>query len=357
MKLKMILLAAAMVLLTACTEGGAPENSGTEQSEPVTSSTTTEENTTTEATTTEAVTTTEEEVKEPYPEETSPAEDFKYVVSEMYYGTGINEIIITGYLGTSAEVIIPEEIEDAPVVKIADSAFQDNTLIASVTVPESVHTIGAKAFKDCTNLVTVTLYNHKSLTLGQFAFHQCESLTSINLPDYMNAIPTLAFAACTSLTEITIPKSIIFIDEAAFISCESLTTVNISEGEGIVALETIFDMAFVDCPSLQSIYIPSTVKDVGSMAFAHCKSLTDVTIADGVENIHSGAFLGCTALTGINIPAGTNLIGDCVVGYRYQEKDDGSTELVVDPDFTITCAAGSPAEKYAIENGIAYVTI
>lgn len=347
MRLKFILLAAA-ALLTACSTGDTTVNTDDKQPDPITS--TTEK--TTAAEETADVTATEEPVKEPYPE-ANPEEDFEYFMEEMYYGG--YEVRIKGYNGSSPDVVIPETIEDWPVVEIGKAAFKDNTLITSVTVPESVDTIGQEAFYGCKGLVAVTLYNHDSLRLGVSAFHYCESLTSINLPEYMDGIPVLGFACCSSLTQIDIPGNIYYIGDSAFISCTSLSRVGIYEGEKIFGLEKIGPYAFADCPALESVYIPSTVEKVELMAFGLCRSLSDVTIADGVQEIHAGAFFDCRAMTELTVPDSVVSIGEGSIGFQLVEGSEIDYEPV--PSFTLYCSAGSAAEEYAIEYDVPYTII
>ena len=129
--------------------------------------------------------------------------------SGFTYGISIDNegkpyITITGYTGSSTNVVIPSSInvngEDIPVKVIADNAFYDNDTITSVTIPDSVTAIGDYAFYYCSNLKTVTISENSQLTsIGDFAFGDCSSLTSIYIPDSVTAIEGHAFRNCSNL--------------------------------------------------------------------------------------------------------------------------------------------------------------
>lgn len=98
---------------------------------------------------------------------------------------------------------------------IAGGAFEYCFSLKSVTIPNSVTSIGWGTFKDCTSLTAVTI--PKSVTsIRNYAFMGCESLTSVTIPNSVTSIGGRAFEGCTSLTSVTIPKSVKWIGENAF---------------------------------------------------------------------------------------------------------------------------------------------
>jgi hypothetical protein len=107
-----------------------------------------------------------------------------------------------------------------------------------------------------------------------------------------------AFADCTSLKSINIPSTVIVIGERAFSGCSQLWNVELSEG-----LKRIDNHAFRDCTSLVSIRIPSTVKVISSGAFFACHQLVNVELCEGLECIDQRAFCSCTSLQSIRIPS------------------------------------------------------
>ena len=144
-------------------------------------------------------------------------------------------------------------------------------------------------------------------SIGNYAFYECSSLTSIEIPSGVTSIGSEAFNACSSLTSIEIPSGVTSIGGSAFSGCSSLT--NISFGENS-QLTSIVDGAFYGCSSLTSIEIPSGVTSIGSEAFRDCFSLTIIEIPSGVTSIGNGVFGDCYSLTGIEIPSGVTSIGD-----------------------------------------------
>ena len=109
------------------------------------------------------------------------------------------------------------------VTSIGDSAFFDCTSLTSVTIPDSVTSIGEYAFYNCTSLTSVTIPNSVT-SIGEYTFYNCTSLTSVAIPDSVTSIDWYAFYNCTSLTSVTIPDSVTIIGGGAF-DCTSLTDV------------------------------------------------------------------------------------------------------------------------------------
>ena len=128
-------------------------------------------------------------------QQTANAENgFEYTV------TG-DEATITGYTGPAKNIVIPSELGGKPVTVIGNEAFQEKTTITSVTIPEGVTSI------------------------EDYAFENCTSLTEVKIPKGVKSIGEAAFGNCSSLTEVTIPKSVTSIGDAAFYNCDALKTV------------------------------------------------------------------------------------------------------------------------------------
>ena len=96
-----------------------------------------------------------------------------------------------------------------------------------VVIPDGVTRIGNGAFEDCKSLTSVTIPDGVT-KIDEYAFRGCENLTSITIPDSVTSIGECAFENCTSLTSITIPDSVISIGERAFEDCTSLTSIKIA---------------------------------------------------------------------------------------------------------------------------------
>ena len=133
-----------------------------------------------------------------------------------------------------------------------------NTLICgcqSTTIPTSVTSIGAGAFKGCKALKSITIPNSVT-SIGILAFYS-SSLKSIVIPDSITSIKRGTFHYCEALTSITIPNSVTSIGEEAFRSCESLTSITIPD-----SVTSIGDDAFYDCNKLTSVTIENEKEKV-----------------------------------------------------------------------------------------------
>ena len=148
--------------------------------------------------------------------------------------------------------------------------------------------------------VTYNGITYSVTSIGEGAFWECSSLTSITIPNSVMSIGNYAFYCCYSLTSITIPNSVTSIGSDAFCVCSSLTSITIGN-----SVTSIGDEAFEYCSSLTSITIPNSVTSIGEDAFYECSSLTSVTIGNSVTSIGSHAFRGCTSLTSITCEAVT----------------------------------------------------
>lgn len=133
-------------------------------------------------------------------------------------------------------------------------------------------------------------------TIGNSAFNDCRSLTSVSIPNSVTAIGVQAFYNCRSLISVYIPSSVTTFESDAFSYCSSLTSVTIPN-----SVTTIGDRAFFMCYSLASVTIPNSVITIGSSAFTYCSSLTSVIIPNSVMTIGDGAFSRCAALSNIHV--------------------------------------------------------
>lgn len=124
----------------------------------------------------------------------------------------IVEGVLTTYTGDEENIVIPDG-----VTKIDKNVFNDNKTITSVSIPESVEEINDYAFFAAIKLTTVTFRGESDLTtIGYKAFEQCESLTTITLPNSITTIGEGAFGGTTLLTNINIPTSLTKIVEGVF---------------------------------------------------------------------------------------------------------------------------------------------
>ena len=189
------------------------------------------------------------------------------------------------------------------VISIGEYAFYDCMGLASVTIPNSVISIGRNAFSGCEGLTSITIPNSVT-SIGRAAFGRCSGLTSVIIPNSVTSIDESAFGGCSSLTSITIPNSVISIGYGAFNGCSSLTSITIPN-----SVTSIGDGAFQLCTNLTSITIPNSVTSIGEFAFVNCKGLTSITISNSVTSISYSLFKGCSGLTSVTIPNSVTSIG------------------------------------------------
>ena len=240
------------------------------------------------------------------------------VPSFLSYAVDGNSITITDCdASTSGELVIPATIEGKPVTSIGNKAFDECTSLTSITIPDSVTSIVLRAFSGCTSLTSITIPDSVT-SIGDEVFINCTNLASITIPDSVTSIGDGAFWNCTNLTSITFGTNSKFtsIAVSAFYQCTSLTSITIPD-----SVTSIGGSAFAGCSSLTSITIPDSVTSIGNGAFSGCTSLTSITILDGVTSIGRGAFFGCTNLTTITIPSSVTTIGDKAFSGCYELQD------------------------------------
>ena len=194
------------------------------------------------------------------------------------------------------------------------------------SIRKGVKVIGDWAFSDCNSLTSINIPNSVT-TIGDSAFWGCDSLTNINIPNSVTTIGNWGLGACKSLTSITIPNSVVIIignpfygwhgilnneskafiyeDHVLFNNNKTLLIAYRAKETNYTipnSVTTIGEGAFSGCKSLTNINIPNSVTTIGKGAFSHCDSLTSINIPNSVTTIGEGAFCGCKSLVSITIP-------------------------------------------------------
>ena len=278
--------------------------------------------------------------------------EVKYAVEGGYLTFDKKTGTVTDCDQSVTKANIPHTIKGVTVTCIGNDAFDNCRSLTSVTIPDSVMSIGDSAFRYCTSLTSVTIPDSVT-SIGDTAFQYCTSLASVTIPDSVTSIGGRAFDGCTSLTSVTIPDSVTSIGGRAFDGCTSLTSVTIPD-----SVTSIGKGAFYDCTSLTSVTIPDSVTSIDEYAFYDCKSLTSVTIPDSVTSIGDWAFSGCKSLTnvyftgteeawnGITIDDGNDALKNANIHYNYVSHTHSYKAVVTAPTCTAkgytthTCSCG-----------------
>lgn len=264
--------------------------------------------------------------------------DTTVIIPSIYKGKTVTSIDEQAFNGaTMQSVVIPNTITyigefvfshcdnlmsvtiPSSVTAIGEYAFYDCSKLTSVTIADNVKTIGAWAFAFCpietanipviaveniTNSQIKTVVITSGDAIGEYAFTNCDNLTSVTFPSSMKSIGNHAFSDCDRLQTILIPSSVKTIGDYAFSSCRSLENINIPEGVTTIGVQVLSG-----CSSLKNITIPNTVESIGDDAFSSCTALTSIVIPDSVVTIGNSAFYGCRNLKNVTISTGVTSIG------------------------------------------------
>ena len=291
---------------------------------------------------------------------------------EWRYSVSGNSATVTGAYPVEGTLIIPDTLRGYPVTGIRWSAFNGCSGLTSVSIPDSVTSIGNDAFNGCSSLTSVSigdsvtsigsdafsgcasaLFDTNSIPgvclvdgwavgsqfpsgdldltgirgIGSYAFSSCSGLTSVDIPSSVTSIGYSAFSRCSGLKSVTIPDSVTLIEGSAFYSCSGLTSVDIPP-----RVTSIEPYTFCGCSGLTRVTIPDSVTSIGRYAFDECalslyntKRIPGVCLVDGwavgnqspsgdldltgVRGIGDSAFEACSSLTSVTIPDSVTSLG------------------------------------------------
>lgn len=266
----------------------------------------------------------------------------------LYYNTETGWI--TGADETVKNVLIPAQIDGVTIVGIDPYAFtkrdsyngyvEANMTLTSVSIPNTIVKIGESAFAYCTALSTVRFASGSKLTtIGENAFYQCSSITSLTIPDSVQSIGVEAFYKLGNLKYLTMSGEL---DTTGWLSTSysdryqletlTLTGQYVCEGvkntynwgddwrsipgrnakkvilsEGITAIS---NGAFSNCSKIEQVVFPSSLKAIGGYAFDDCRSIKQIDFPANLQAIGKRAFSNCSNLTGINLPSSIETLGE-----------------------------------------------
>lgn len=192
---------------------------------------------------------------------------------------------------------------------IGASAFAQCKSIEAVDIPatSSLQNIGSYAFEGCESLSGKVTIPSKLVVLRDGVFSGCRNLEGVNLPSTLQSIGANTFSGCTKLTgEVELGRMVTRIGASAFAGCESLTHISLPR-----ALQQLGDAAFAGCTSLGgSLTLPESVQQIGQGAFCGCSSVECFTLPSSLTSVPAATFAGCTGLTALYVFAATPPVAD-----------------------------------------------
>ncbi len=201
------------------------------------------------------------------------------------------------------------------LVAIGDNAFRASG-VTYIQIPESVTTVGERAFAECTALSKATLHaklpkiakglfegcatltsiqSSKITEVGDDAFRGCKAL-KLTLSGGVTRVGDNAFRGCESLEIAYLANTVTYLGNHAFDGCSSLSMIFIKSN-----IETMGEYIFANCPKLVNINTPYNFTKLTKGMFAHCTALQEVWLGSGLKEVGAAAFENCTALTSFRI--------------------------------------------------------
>ena len=234
----------------------------------------------------------------------------------LYEITNYNKVKVKDCVPIATLIIIPTTVSNSgttyTVTSIGDEAFRDCSSLTSIDISSSVTSIGDRAFMNCSSLTSVTIPNSVT-SIGESAFSWCSSLTSVTIGNSVTSIGESAFYNCSSLTSVTIPNSVTSIGYSAFYGCSSLTTLNFNaiNCNNFYNYDYLRTTPFYTCP-ITTINIGNSVQRIPANFASRLGNLISVNIPNSVIQIMDSAFYNCYSLTSVTIPNSVEAIRDDV---------------------------------------------
>lgn len=194
----------------------------------------------------------------------------------------------------SYDITIPTAFGRFPVTDIGDYAFSGCHSLTTLSLGENIKTIGSYAFYDCTQITGSVTIPQSVTSIGNDAFGQCHDLQSLTIKDAATSIGHRAFLGCTSLETISLGENIKTIGYHAFNSCTSINLTNVTIPENVT---TIRPGTFDYCTHLEYITLPAGLTSFqdslkgcpagnpnGAIYYKNYKAAADALLADNDDN-------------------------------------------------------------------------
>lgn len=236
---------------------------------------------------------------------------------------------ITGYGGSTTNLVIPEKIDDIPVTVIGKRAFANDTSLQYLTIPSTIKAIQAEAFAGCsalkqvnynasaTSIPDVWIYDsNKGIGVFSGAGSAADGGFKVVFGSSVTTVPAKLFDTASlnaygakgydyaHVGQVEFASSVTTIGASAFRNCDDLTAVTLGSG-----VTSISENAFWNCGMLEEINFSGALHTIGAYAFQHCTGLTDITWGTALSEICRNAFQGCTALRTLSLPDPLKTIG------------------------------------------------
>lgn len=227
---------------------------------------------------------------------------------------------VTGYTGTSRNIVVPAEIDSKPVSVIGGSAFVNP--INALTVAEGIAAIDSGAVAKAFGLIDISL-SDTVIDIAKNAF--ISPIFTETDGNYTMYAGNIALAYNGDKTVITIPETVKYLAPEIFKDSKALTSVTFSEG-----LIAIGDGAFSGCDKLANVTFPESLKFIGDNAFYQARAFTEVTLSTNVEFVGDSAFHDCNNVSVLNLNEGLKKIGNSAFKYcLYSEQKTLNATLTI----------------------------
>ncbi len=221
---------------------------------------------------------------------------------------------------------VPDTVNGHTVTAIGDKAFYETKSMTSIKLPNTVTEIGRYAFYGCENLQHINLPESLT-TIGGFAFGGCSSVEGFTLPESLTSIGESAFYGCWSISSMTIPAGTVNIGSAAFAECPYLTIYaspaskpdswaddwNIFQSNENTYSPVIWNIKEMHTDDLSITYVLK--EDGTAMVIDYTGAATALEIPENVREhrvtaIANGSFFNNKLLESVTIPDGVTAIGN-----------------------------------------------